>query len=341
MVRSVYDSVIAANGVLVNGKFEETSRDHLSIVLSAFDEICILLAECNSTERSQEIWQLLLSEFGASFHLLVRTLPNVLRLSPSSWAAFSFDYDVNSGGEVNFFSLCDTIKRFMRVVSSSSCPVMLFLDDVQWADQVSLGLVYSVLSEINRASCMLFVGSYRDNEVSQNHFLYEFYDRLSAFHVPLSTIHLDGVTEDETNSIVAEVLGMLPRMCRSISQVVFRKTKGNPFFVQTFLRSLVDKCLLTYSLREKSWTWDIDEIYAENITPNVLDLISAKMAHLPQSGQVVLFDFSFLALQSSYHSCFIELNINSFILPLKCSDRTQSRLVLRSQNTRFYRAGLI
>ncbi|KAL7478293.1 hypothetical protein ACHAW6_004062, partial [Cyclotella cf. meneghiniana] len=288
LVRSVCDSVIAANGMLVNGKFEETSTDQLSIVLSAFDDICILLAGSNSTERSQEIWQLLHSEFGASFHLLVRTLPHVLRLSPSSWAAFSCDYDVNSGGEVNFFSLCDIIKRFMRVVSSSSCPVMLFLDDVQWADQVSLGLVYSVLSEINNASCMLFVGSYRDNEVSQNHILYEFYDRLSAFHVPLSTIHLDGVTEDETNSMVADALGMLPRMCRSISQVVFRKTKGNPFFVQTFLRSLVDKCLLTYSLREKSWTWDIDEIYAENITPNVLDLISVKMAHLPQSGQTAL-----------------------------------------------------
>ena len=56
--------------------------------------------------------------------------------------------------------------------------------------------------------------------------------------------------------------------------------------MQTFLHSLVDKGSLSYSLREKAWRWDTDKIYAENVTPNVLDLITAKMADLTQNRQV-------------------------------------------------------
>jgi hypothetical protein len=48
----------------------------------------------------------------------------------------------------------------------------------------------------------------------------------------------------------------------------------------------VDKHLLTFSLRERNWVWDIDQICAQNIAPNVLDILSAKMAHLSQNAQV-------------------------------------------------------
>ena len=48
----------------------------------------------------------------------------------------------------------------------------------------------------------------------------------------------------------------------------------------------VDKNLLTYSISKRRWVWDIDDICAENITPNVLDLLSAKMTKLSQNVQV-------------------------------------------------------
>jgi hypothetical protein len=49
----------------------------------------------------------------------------------------------------------------------------------------------------------------------------------------------------------------------------------------------VDDGLLTYSLRERCWAWDIDEIRTESgVTPNVLKLLSTKIAHLSESSQV-------------------------------------------------------
>lgn len=117
--------------MLITRKFEETSNNQLSVVTSAFDDLCVILAERNSVNCLQHIWQRLMSEFGTNMHLLVRLLPNVLRLAPSDSAALMIDGGNDNEGGVNFFSLCDNIQRFMRVISSSSCPVFLFLDDLQ------------------------------------------------------------------------------------------------------------------------------------------------------------------------------------------------------------------
>jgi hypothetical protein len=217
-------------------KFEENSRDELSLVLSAFDDLCIQILENTNLSGCMSIWHHLQLEFSTSFHLLVRTLPNVIRLAPSHSAALSLANNIKDGGDVNFCSLCDIIKRFMRAITNASLQVVLFLDDLQWSDPTSLSLVNDILAD--KKSSLLFVGTYRDNEVSDDHIFNGFKGWLTALQVPLNTIHLDGITEDDVGSLVSDSLGMLPRLCWSLAQVVFHKTEGNPFFVRMFLRSL-------------------------------------------------------------------------------------------------------
>jgi predicted ATPase len=61
---------------------------------------------------------------------------------------------------------------------------------------------------------------------------------------------------------------------------VFQKTKGNPFFVIAFLRSLVDRGLLKYSVNARRWLWDEDDICSTDVAGNVLHLLSLKMSSL-------------------------------------------------------------
>jgi predicted ATPase len=208
-------------------------------VLSAFNDLCEQLTEsyCLAERGGASIlWHKLVMEFGSSLHMLANILPNIIRLTPSLADAFSLAQGTN--GDVNFFSLCDIIKRFMRVLSTTSIPVLMVLDDLQWSDSVSLGVVHTVLSDMKGASCMLFVGSYRDDEVPAHHILHGFRGWLSAFNVPFSAIHLGGLSQEDVLSLVSDSLGMLPSWCQSLSAVVHRKTQGNPLFVQTFIRSI-------------------------------------------------------------------------------------------------------
>eukprot|EP00956_Cyclotella_meneghiniana_P022406 scaffold42418_cov66-Cyclotella_meneghiniana.AAC.1 len=122
--------------------------------------------------------------------MLVDILPNVATLAPSPAATFSLAERIQGGGDVNFFSLCDTINRFMKVIySATSHSVVFFCDDIQWSDPVSLGLVHT------RESCMFFIGSYRDNEVSEDHIVHGFWGWLSNFGVPVNSVQLGGLGE--------------------------------------------------------------------------------------------------------------------------------------------------
>eukprot|EP00804_Cyclotella_cryptica_P020612 CCRYP_003442-RB/>CCRYP_003442-RB protein AED:0.05 eAED:0.05 QI:255/1/1/1/1/1/3/704/1362 len=289
LVQSVFEGVEVVKGYIVERKFEETSTQScLMIVLSAFNELCSQIAHMKPNEDLNAIYQNLITEFGANFHLLARILPNVLSVLSTVETAQPFNNEIEIDSSVNFLSLCFTLQRFMRVVSRSVGPGMLFLDDIQWADPISLGLVHAVLSDMEGSNSMLFVGSYRNNEIPCGHHLFEFFHVLSKINIPFTTIHLDGMPENDVKSMISDALGIVPRLCRSLSCAVHRKTKGNPFFVREFLRTLVDRNLVTYSLRERRWIWDVDKINAEQITDNVLHLISLKMNLLSNDRQRAL-----------------------------------------------------
>ena len=165
---------------------------------------------------------------------------------------------------------------------------MIFLDDLQWADTASLDLVQAILSDLKGSNCVFFVGSYRDQDVKQGHFVFEFVYALPVNEVRCTELHLDGLAEDDLNQMLSDALCVIPRLCKSLSSLMYQKTRGNPFFAFEFLRSLIDRNLVSYSLRDKRWRWEVDRVGAEDITDNVLFLLTSKITGLPEDVQTAL-----------------------------------------------------
>ena len=87
---------------------------------------------------------------------------------------------------------------------------------------------------------------------------------------------------DSVNTMIADAVGLFPRLCSNLSDIVFQKTKGSPFFVLEFLRSLVDSGLLSYSVHQQQWTWDEHAIKSTDVSDNVLFLLTHKMSGLSE-----------------------------------------------------------
>ncbi|KAL7520532.1 hypothetical protein ACHAWX_005256 [Stephanocyclus meneghinianus] len=249
--------------------------------MTALNELCTLVIQTNSPEDLAEISQTLVHTFGASSYLLARIIPDVASLIPSSLLNQPIE------NQVNFSSLCLIVQRFVRVISSFSRPIVLVVDDLQWADKTTLGILLSVLSDVN-GSNLFVIGCYRDNEIEQGNAMIEFFDMMPLFNVSKSDIHLDGIPIDDLNSMLADTLRIFPRLCKTLSSLVYQKTRGNPFFALEFLRSLIDRNLVSYSLRDKRWRWDVDRVSAEDITDNVLFLLTSKITGLPEDVQIAL-----------------------------------------------------
>jgi predicted ATPase len=124
--------------------------------------------------------------------------------------------------------------------------------------------------------------------VTKDHIIFGLLKTLSNFDVPVTSLHLAGLEQADFNSLVCDALHILPRFCKRLSDVICHRTDGNPLFGIELLRSLVERNLVQYSLRERRWMYDIDRIWAEDINLNVVELILNKMSSLTNDLQSAL-----------------------------------------------------
>ena len=80
--------------------------------------------------------------------------------------------------------------------------------------------------------------------------------------------------------LVADTMRVKSEDASELADEVMRKTRGNPFFIKTFLHFLYEKELLNYGFDVGHWTWNIQRIREQKITDNVVDLLLGKMQDL-------------------------------------------------------------
>ena len=165
--------------------------------------------------------------------------------------------------------------------------MQLFLDDIQWADSTALDVIHTILSDM-MGSCVFFVGTYRNNEVQIDHPIFDLIGKLEISNVHTAKVTLHGLNQDDLNTMISDALCLYPRISKSLSDIVFQKTKGSPFFVLEFMQSLKSRGLLQYNSHQKRWVWNEDIIRAEDITDNVLHLLASKMVGLSDDLQLLL-----------------------------------------------------
>ena len=164
---------------------------------------------------------------GSELFRLVPTLASRLRDLPPSKATDS---------DTERFLLFAAVVGLLGTMSKEQ-PVVLVLDDLQWADKGSL-LLLRHLAAAEQAMRVLILGTYRDSELSQSHPLT---DTLAALHRQrgVSRIELAGLDDNGVVALLEAAAGQnLDAAGVGLAHAVFRETDGNPFFVTEMLRHL-------------------------------------------------------------------------------------------------------
>lgn len=280
LVHEIHKSLASRRGYFVSGKFDQFQRDipYASLVDAFRDLARALLTE--SQEHIQD-WRARLGDaLGDNGQVIVEVIPElgiimgeqppVPELSPQeSQARFKL-----------FFA------RLVRVFATREHPLVLFLDDLQWADQASLQLVETLAS--NRAPGLLLIGAYRNNEVDSAHPLMHALHAIDSAGVTFHTLELSGLSLDCITDMAAETLHCELDDARPLASLTLRKTRGNPFFVNQFLESLWLADLLQPDPELGRWRWDIARIERADFTENVVELMSSKIQKLSVDTQQLL-----------------------------------------------------
>jgi predicted ATPase/CheY-like chemotaxis protein len=176
---------------------------------------------------------------------------------------------------------------------SAEHPLVLFLDDLQWADAASLRLLRLMLADPD-AHHLLIIGAYRDSEVDAAHPLATVIDALRAGMLGIEHIALGPLGIEHVREHLARTLERSQEDCAELADLVVARTAGNPFFVNQFLRALHQDGLLAYdhgrharhdSHDRRGWRWDIATL---GITDNVVELMVERMRKLPTPTQRAL-----------------------------------------------------
>ncbi|CAB9511807.1 Protein tyrosine kinase [Seminavis robusta] len=179
-------------------------------------------------------------------------------------------------------------KAFVRAACAGG-PVILFCDDLQWADQSSLELLKALASDGSSRN-LLIIGAYRGHEIEQNenHPLSWCINHLkNEEYLPaerLYELELSDFPLGDLNLFVADSLELAPEKTMSLSQVVWSKTHGNVFYSKQFLQELVDKELITFDFAYFRWKWETELIAgATDLSENVVEMVAARIRQLPPS----------------------------------------------------------
>eukprot|EP00957_Ditylum_brightwellii_P203834 15336440-Ditylum_brightwellii.AAC.1 len=186
--------------------------------------------------------------------------------------------EITSAAAQNRFKFI--FKVFVRAIATPSHPIVLFLDDLQWVDELSLQLICALVAdtEINN---FLFIGSYRDNEIGNTHPLTTQLHDLKRKQVVTIDIHVECMSKDDVNTLISDTINEQEQLIRPFSDVVYKKTGGNALFVTQFLQLLWDEGLLFYSLEYNTWQWKIDDIDEKKLFDHVGALMAEKICQLP------------------------------------------------------------
>jgi serine/threonine protein kinase/tetratricopeptide (TPR) repeat protein len=137
-------------------------------------------------------------------------------------------------------------------------PVLLVLDDLQWADELTLGFLDHLLRAFEGASGrapLLIVGTYRAEDLGTSG---RALLRALVDHPQVARIELERLDEDSVRAIVGDMLA-LPEPSQSLVQALARHAEGNAFFIAEYLRTAVAEGLL---FRDPAGRWQLGEVGA-------------------------------------------------------------------------------
>ncbi|HEY5568329.1 MAG TPA: AAA family ATPase [Gammaproteobacteria bacterium] len=281
LVQEIYQPITSRRGYFAAGKFDQLQQDvpFGALVDALQDLVQQLLTE---SEESIQRWRAAIqSAVGVNGQIIVDVIPaleHIIGAQPRVPPLPGFEAQ-------NRFKL--VFQSFIQVFAKRLHPLVLFLDDMQWADAASLNLVTLILSAPATES-LLVVEAYRDNEVSPTHpFMMAVRDQ-ENHGVRIESIALAPLLPDDIARLVCDTLHQDQSTAVPLARVIHAKTGGNPFFTLQFLESLYADKLISFEPGNKSCRYDIAAIEAAAITENVAELLGSKLdKHAPATREVL------------------------------------------------------
>ena len=270
VVNEVHKPIVRQQGYFIKGKYDQFNRN---IPFSAFVQAFRDLMGQLLTESDAQIQQWkskILDAVGQNGQVIIEVIPELKRIIGQQSPAI----ELTGTAAQNRFNLL--LQKFVQLFTTKEHPLVIFLDDLQWADLASLKLMQLLMNE-SSGGYVLLIGAYRDNEVSSAHPLILSLEEIQKSHAIINTITLAPLSHSSLNQLVADTLSCSEEIAEPLTQLVYQKTKGNPFFSTQFLKALYEEGLIKFDQDGGNWQCNITEVKALALSNNVVEFMALQL----------------------------------------------------------------
>ncbi len=281
LVREIYEPLTRMRGAFISGKFDQLRHGiPYGAVLGAFRRLIhTLLAEGEAEFHRRR--QDLLDTLGMNAGVLIQVLPELELITGPQPVPSAVD----SVDAQNRFHL--TFHKFVSVFARPEHPLVVFLDDLQWADGPSLRLLEYLLTGTPIQS-LLIIGAYRENETGPDHPLSLMLETVRDARAAVTSIVLSPLELRDVHVLVTETLSRPLDETLPLSELVYAKTGGNPLIISEFLESIHRNGLLAFDHERRRWKWDYEGIEELNPPGGIAELLPGRMHGLTAEAREVL-----------------------------------------------------
>ncbi len=280
VVNEIHKPIVRQRGYFIKGKFDQFNRNiPFSAFVQAFRNlIAQLLSE---TDTRLEEWKTnILSALGENGKVIIEVIPELETIIGEQPNVA----ELSGGAAQKRFNLL--FQKFTQVFTSAEHPLVIFLDDLQWADSASLNLIQLLTNET--AKYLLLIGAYRDHEVSSVHPLMLMLEEIHKAGTLTQTMTLAPLSQKDLNHLIADTLHCSLKLAQPLTELLYQKTKGNPFFTTVFLKVMHEEGILKFDFQLRHWECDITPVKMLALTGDVVEFMAMQLQKLAQPTQEVL-----------------------------------------------------
>nr|OEJ76471.1 histidine kinase [Desertifilum tharense IPPAS B-1220] len=279
VINEVHKPIVRQRGYFIKGKYDQFQRNiPFSAFVQAFRDLMgQLLSE---TDGHLQQWKAcILNALGENAQVLIEVIPELEQIVGPQPPVL----ELSGSAAQNRFNLL--FQKFIQVFATPDRPLVIFIDDLQWADSASLKLLQLLMEDTGH---LLLLGAYRDNEVSPSHPLMQALEEIQSARAAVNTIVLAPLDHSSVNQLIADTLSCDLELAWPLTELVMVKTKGNPFFTTQFLKALHEDGLITFNTSGHYWECNIAWVRQLSLSDDVVEFMAQQLQKLPVATQTVL-----------------------------------------------------
>ncbi|MGK9168459.1 AAA family ATPase [Inquilinus limosus] len=281
LAAAIRDRVAQAGGRFAAGKFEQ-QRDvpYLGLAQAFAGLVRSVLTEPDAMVAA---WRTaLLDRLGRSASALAELVPGLDRLiGPQPPAVMLAPAEAGR-------RLAQAVRELVAVFAAPDRPLVLLLDDLQWADAASLELLGPICAAAPKGG-LLLIGTCRGGAADLETALQ---DTLDTQLGGLRRIDLQPLTPEDIEAMLVAAYRGRPDQAARAAALVHAKTLGNPLFARQLLGHLRESGAIG-----PSGDWDLERIAAVEATDNVVGFLADRIGHLPAQLQRVMATSACIGMQ--------------------------------------------